>query len=159
MTDFEIAQQLMAEIGPRLELSEVTEFSEDECWVLIVNDETVIAVDYDESAGRLVLSAEVVVPAAESRFQVYEQLLQFNHQWPETGGLRFSLDGPAGTVVQAFDLSLTNLNIQTLESVLANFVEQLAVWRELIQRGATAPMTETTGVPPEPTLTPGMIRA
>lgn len=156
MTGLEVVQQLMAEIGPRMKFSEVTEFTEDESWVLVVDDETVIAVDYDPAGARIVFSAEVAEPPAQKRLATYEQLLMFNHQWPETGGLRFALDGPAGVAVLSYDLPLDGIDIQALEESLATFVQQITVWRGQITEGAgdDSPDPEPDSLPP-----PGIIRA
>lgn len=160
MTGLEVVQQLMAEIGPRLGLSEVTEFTEDESWVLIVDDDTIVTADFDPDGSRLVFSCEVAQPPAQNRLAVYEQLLTFNHNWLDTGGLRFSLDGEAGVVVQSFDLPLDEIDIDRVEAALAMFLEQHVVWRARLLDGAGA--TATSSAPDAPASGPipgGMIRA
>ena len=160
MSSFSQIQQLMTEIGPLLELSEVTEFTEDQSWVLVIDDETVVAADLVEEIGKLVLSAEVATPPAEKRNRTYQLLLEFNHQWPETDGLRMGLDGPGGMVVMMIELPVAGLDIQRLQTVVGNFVEQIAEWRELILEEVQVDDEGTDEEePPQFPMTGGMIRA
>lgn len=150
MTGFEVAQELMTEIGPAMELSEVTEFTEDESWVLVVDDETVIAVDHDGDLGKLTLSVEVATPPAEHRLAVYEQLLAFNYQWPETGGQRFATESPdGGAVVLLVDLPLAGLDLTKLQATVGGFLSQVPLWRNLITQvlGSGASIEADTPLP------------
>ena len=160
MTGLEVVQQLMTEIGPRLELAEVIEFTEDESWLLAADEQSVVAVDYDAENAKLVFSAEVAEPSGSDRLALYQSLLEFNAQWPSTGGLRFGLEGPTGMVQMAFDLPIAVIDIQKLEVVVKNFLEQLDLWRSMVLEGLDGEPgedqpTEQAGDP----LQQGMIRA
>ena len=155
MTGLEVVQQLMAEIGPRMELSEVSEFTEEESWVLVVDDQTVISADYDPDGARIFFSTEVAQPPAQNRARFYEQMLMFNHMWPETGGLRFALDGPAGAAVLSFDLPLDGLDIQGVEQSLSTLLEQLTIWRAHF---STVVEDSSGENPPDTNLPSGVIR-
>ena len=164
MDSFQRIHQLMTEIGPRANLSEVAEFTEDENWVLIVDEETMVSAELDSELGKLVFSADVAKPPAEKRFATYEFLLQFNHQWAETDGLRMALDGPSGMVVQIFDLPTADLDIQTLQHVVVNFIQQLGLWQQLVLEGVGAEEESVDGISspdvrPGPEMMSGMIRA
>lgn len=147
-------QALMREIGPRLDLAEVTEFEEQGTWTLVVDDETVLFADYDGNGREvLVLSAEAGRPPEVGRLALHELMLRYNDGWRETGGVRLALDGD-GVVVQLFDLPLPGLDLGRLEGVVTGFVGMLRGWREIVARAG--------GAGQEPSLDPmsmvGMIR-
>lgn len=135
MDSFEHIRTMMSELGPMLKLAEVTEFSEEATWLLIVNEDTTLVADYDADEDRLYLSADVAAPPAEQRLEIYETLLQYNLGFRETGGMRMSLDGPGGTVVQSCDLLAHGLELDTLLTVVTNFTEKLFLWREQVRSG------------------------
>ena len=59
MSSFEQVHQLMNEIGPLLHLDAVSEFEEEQSWVLFVDEDLAITVDSDFESGKLILSAEL----------------------------------------------------------------------------------------------------
>ena len=133
-------QALMSEVGPAADLAEVLEFDDQNLWTLEYGAELLVEAVYDETLNRLVLSAEIGQPRGENRSGLYETLLQFNYLWEQTGGVRLALDGTGGNVVQLFELSAVELDLATLLSVLANFVENIDTWRQIIAQ----PPTETS---------------
>lgn len=140
--------RLMAEIGPLLELQEVTEFEAEDLWTLVVDADTVLFLDYQATPERLVLSAEAGVPAEAGR-EFYATLLQYNNQWAETGGVRLALDGPEGGVVQIVDLALAGLDLSQLQTTLMGFLATLRAWREIVaQAGAGRADTAEPGLAP-----------
>ncbi|MEZ5582383.1 MAG: type III secretion system chaperone [Candidatus Competibacteraceae bacterium] len=150
MSHFERMRTLMTELGPLLELEEVTEFTEDQSFGLLVDDDTPITADYDEAHSRILLSAEVAAPPEDKRHAVYEMLLQYNLLWFETGGLHMALDGPAGSVVQMMVIPATDLNITTFGSILSRFIESLKAWRMVITEGLGAAQSNAATAPPDP---------
>ena len=135
MHTFEQVHDLMAKIGPQLELDAVSQFDDEQSWVLFVDDDLAITVDSDFDAGKLILSSDLVSPPEETRLATYELLLQYNCQWPETGGLRMGLDEPGGTIVQMFDLPLAGLDLERLVTVVQNFIDQTELWRKILTDG------------------------
>lgn len=125
-------QALMRAIGPQLGLLEVTEFEAENTWTLVPDEDSVLFADYDDAGGRLVLSAEVGRPAGDDRLRLYELLLRYNNRWPETGGVRMALDEADGGVVQLFDLPVADLDLARLQTVVANFLDMLKAWREIV---------------------------
>lgn len=138
MSSKEHVHNLMLEIGPALELMEVTEFDEENLWVLVRDEATVIEVDYDDVQKRIMLSTEIGQPDEARRKNIYEMLLQANYLWQETGGLRIGLDGPGGNVVQMFGASVTDLHLGQLKTILTNFIDSAKAWHEIISQGGFA---------------------
>jgi hypothetical protein len=137
----------MTELGPLLELEEVTEFTEDQSFSLLIDDETPVTADYDEAHRRILLSAEVGAPPEDKRYKAYEFLLQYNLLWFETGGLHMALDGPDGSVVQMMEIPATDLDVTALGSTLSRFVESLKAWQVVIAEGLSTDQVkaETAG--------------
>jgi hypothetical protein len=161
MSSKEHVHTLMTEIGPLLDLMAVTEYDSENAWTILVDEDTFLFADFDEPQKRLVLSAEAGRPQAGNRKFIYEILLQYNNQWHETGGVRMALDGPEGSVVQIFDLSVVDLDIGQLQTTVANFVDTLKAWREILAKEKTdeeSPPPES-GPAVDPGITGGAIRA
>lgn len=138
MSSKEHVHNLMLEIGPALELMEVTEFDEDNLWVLVRDEACVIEVEYDDDQKRIMLSTEIGQPHEADRKNIYEMLLQVNYLWQETGGLRIGLDGPVGKVVQMFGTSVIDLHLGQLKTILTNFFDSARTWHEIISQGGLA---------------------
>jgi hypothetical protein len=126
---------LMREIGPLLELEQVSVFDGEREWALVVDEATVVHADYVDADDRLMLSIELGQPPEASRHRIYELLLLYNHAWPETGGVRMALESPGGTIVQLFETGVGDLDLTGLRNVVAGFIELARHWRGGIMRG------------------------
>ena len=152
---------LMAEIGPCLNLLELTEYEDDDSWWLVFDQQTVVIADYVAAEDRLVLSATVATPAAADRLRIYATVLQYNYHWEDTGSIRMALEGPAGSLVQISDLRVTGLDLQTLHNGLSNFNDKIHAWREALhpQTSASTQTATTSGEEnnqPDTAPTPGI---
>jgi hypothetical protein len=156
MADKAQLQTLMTEIGPALQLAEVTAFETANLWTLVLDEHRVLFVDYDPDDGRVWISAEVGTPPPGGRAQLYERLLQYNGQWQQTGGVRLALDGPDGDVVLAYDLPLEGLDLARLRLVIQGLVDKLDAWREIVAAGGAGGADTLEGV--DPRHLGGMIR-
>ena len=156
MADKAHVHALMTEIGPALELAEVQEFERDNLWTLVVDQGTVLFAEYDPDDARLWLSADVCAPQPGDRSKLYELMLQYNARWRQTGGVRLALDGPGGTVVQAYDMTVNGLDLSRLCTVVGNFRETLAAWREIVAASVTGQDADAGRI--DPVLMGGVIR-
>jgi hypothetical protein len=134
MAGLEHIDALMREIGPLLDLEQVTLFDSGREWALVVDDTTVVHADYIEAGERLMLSIELGRPPEASRHRVYELLLLYNHAWPDTGGVRMALESEGGAVVQLFETDTADLDIAGLRNLLGGFIELARHWRSGITR-------------------------
>lgn len=132
MNSTQAIHELMVEIGPILDLQQVTEYAEDSAWLLVCDDETRIDAEYDQANERLMLTGDVAVVAEHARAKVYEALLQYNYLWTEHGGVRAALDASQGMVVLMFELQVAALDISRLSSVLLNVREVVEGWRRIL---------------------------
>jgi hypothetical protein len=152
----EHVHSLMADLGPLLELLEVTEFAKENVWTLVVDEQTTVFADYDDGFGRVTLSADVAEVPPGGRERLYELLLTYNNQWSETGGVRMGLDAPGGSVVQMVDLPADGLDLPQLQAVVGNFVDKIRAWREIVAKSGDGLGLRDTG--PEDPFMSGMIR-
>jgi hypothetical protein len=144
---------LMRDVGPQLDLLEVTEFDDQDVWTLVVDETTVVFADYNDAQSRFVLSADVAQPQWNDRQALYELLLRYNNCWPQNGGVRMALDEADGNVVQLVDLPVADLDLPRLQAAILGFVATLSAWREILSRpGASG------AEPPFNPLLGGMIR-
>jgi hypothetical protein len=132
MADSVRVRVLMTEIGPAMDLAEVTQLSDAGPWVLGDEDGSVTFVEHMPEEDRLWLSADIGVPRAEDRPRLYELMLLYNAQWQQTGGVRIALDAPEGRVVQAYDLPASGLDLTRLRVILGNFRLTLDGWRRIV---------------------------
>ena len=70
MTGPSHVRTLMREIGPLLELDQVTEFDGEREWALVVDADMVVHADYVEADDRLMLSIELGQPPETSRHRI-----------------------------------------------------------------------------------------
>lgn len=131
-------RQLMAEIGPAMDLAGVAEYGEEApSWVLLVGNELELLVDYDARGPELILSALLGQTPAQGREDFFQTLLLYNGQREQTGGVVISLLEPDGDLVQTFSLPAQGLELVRLMQVVGNFAEVWDGWRAIIQAGAT----------------------
>ena len=157
MSGNEEIHQLMAEIGPILDLGEVYEGAGANAWTLAGQDRTIIFVEFMSDDDRLWLSAEVGTPPPADCLRLYSLMLQYNARWQQTGGIRLALDAPDGAIVQAYDMPAAGLDLPRLCTIIRNFRNTLDGWRRIAIGGR-----ETADPAPDPTAADvtmtGMIR-
>lgn len=136
MAGLERVDAWMREIGPLLDLEQVTLYDSGREWALIVDEATVVYADYITDGERLMLSIELGRPPESSRHRVYELLLLYNHAWPDTGGVRMALESEGGSVVQLFETPTADLDPIGLRNLVGSFVELARHWRDGIARGS-----------------------
>jgi hypothetical protein len=141
MIDSERVRTLMTDIGPAMDLADVSEAAEGGPWALGDQDGTVIYIENVPEEDRLWLSADVGAPRVEDRTRLYELILLYNAQWRQTGGVRIVLDSPEGRIVQAFDVVASGLDVPRLRTILVNFRRTLDGWRKIVA-GEPAPETD-----------------
>jgi hypothetical protein len=151
-------ESLMAEIGPLMELAEISWFEAQELWTLGVDEQTVLFADWVEERQSVCLSAEVGKPAAGDAAALHVLLLRYNAQWRETGGVRMALDGADG-VIMSVELPAGTLDLPQLQGTLTAFLDMLRAWRELIARPPGGDAKAATGdLDPNLMLRAGFIR-
>ena len=129
MSELDHLQSLMAEIGPLIDGIEAIDQEGDDYWLFAFGEQTLLQIQYDAQARKLVLFTELGAPAEENRLALYEALLSFNYLWNETGGLRMAIDGPGGSASMVLDLFVLDLDVSTLATVTENFLDTAVYWR------------------------------
>ena len=132
MSSFERVQVLMSEIGPILELRGILEMTDGDRWVLDLDGEHAIVVEYRPADDRLFFTAEVGIPAPEARPVCYELLLAYNAMWRETGGVRMAVNGEDGAVLQIADITAGDIDSAALSAILENFIGKLVEWTDIL---------------------------
>ncbi|HTH79934.1 MAG TPA: type III secretion system chaperone [Ramlibacter sp.] len=90
-------------------------------------------IEYDNAMRRIVVSGYLCEVAEESRFEMYEILLQYNFVWSETGGVRMALDASTKQAVIMFEAAVAELDTSRLASLLSNMADAQRVWTEILR--------------------------
>jgi len=137
--NFDQVSSLISQLGPVLNPPAIYASEEEKSWGVALAEDLTVLVEYDESKDSLVLAAELGTPPDGDRTALYELLLRMNYHWDTTGGIRMALDGPAGQVVQVYELATEGLEATRLGATVTAFAETAVAWREIIQRSGSAP--------------------
>jgi Tir chaperone protein (CesT) family len=116
-------------------------------------DSVVVNFELDESSEQLFLYASLgPMPAAGSR--VYEQLLEGNLLWKDTGGATLSLDREGGRVILHQGLPAERLSEVDFKAAVEQFVNVAEAWTQRVSEGAAQPRDEAGAPPPPARLNP-----
>ena len=138
MATIEQIEILMSEVGPVLDPLEVAALPEQKSWAVAMEEDLAVLVQFDEQKNSLFLTGDVGAPPAGDRTALYEILLQMNHHWESTGGLRMAIDGPGGEVTQVFEIPADGLDAGRLAGILSAFAVAAKAWRGIVERPASA---------------------
>ena len=121
-------QDLISQIGPVFPDIDAVIQTEDPSWAIQFVDELVVMIEHLEHPDRMVFSSEIGTVADDQELPVYEALLCYNLLWKDTGGVKMALSGPGGELVLLYELFVSDLSLNELQTVLANFVSIAQVW-------------------------------
>jgi hypothetical protein len=143
--------ELLVEVGPLVEYSEIVEDGDGQSWGIAVDENTLIHACYEAKGHLLLLEAELT-PLPHTA-EIATRLLEFNHAMVANHGIWMSIDEPAGTVVQSMEIAVDGLTVGNLKQELDIFVQRLSSWRHALEtvlrhEGATDAGTEPSP-PPE----------
>ena len=138
MATLEQIEILMSGLGPVLDPLAIDASVEPRCWGIAMAEDLVVLVQFDERKNCLVLSCELGSPPAGDRTKLYETLLQMNYHWETTGGNRMAIDGPAGNVVQLFEMGVHDIDVSRLSRVISTFAGTAKAWRDYISRDSSS---------------------
>lgn len=126
---------LMAQIGPVLDLAKVTEFSEEASWHLAFDADIGMDIEYDPDGERVMITGGIAAEPT-NREKVYEALLHYNYLWTEHGGVRAALDGLPGHLVLMLEVPISRLEMSYLCAVLQNFRTVIEGWQVILKDNA-----------------------
>lgn len=127
-TSLERMQIMMEEIGPAMPEIDAVIQSEDENWAIQFEDQTIVTLEWAEKPDRVVLSTMLGIPSESMQLSVYETLLCYNLLWKDTGGVKMALAGPNGELMLLYELYISDLMLNDMQTVLSNFVSIGQVW-------------------------------
>lgn len=133
-----LSQMLLQELGPVTPEIDAVMQQDESCWLLVLEDESSITVEWTGNPDRLVLSTALGRPSENAQLSVYETLLSYNLLWQDTGGVRMAIDGPNGDVILIYDLFDDHLLVADLQTVVLNLVSIASIWRDYVQKDTSA---------------------
>ena len=133
MSDVQSIDDLMGAIGPAMRLGEVRAYPEQGAWALIFDEDRIVFAERDGEDGRLWLSSEIAPPPpGAGRLALLERMMMVTGLWRETGGYRLALDGAGEHLLLGCDVRADDLSLDGFTTVLGNFVDALAAWRQIV---------------------------
>jgi hypothetical protein len=127
-TSLERMQIMMEEIGPAMPEIDAVIQSEEENWAIQFEDQSIITLEWALKPDRVVLSTILGIPSESMQLTVYETLLCYNLLWKDTGGVKMALAGPNGELMLLYELYMSDLTLNDMQTVLRNFVSIGQVW-------------------------------
>jgi len=129
-----VLNAVLAEAGTIIETGAITAHDGGALWTFEFEDEAPLYLERSIRGELLILSGEVDALPEEARPKLFELLLLYNSQGPETGGARFAIDGPDGAVVLSLDIAADDLDVNHLAALVQDFRALRHSWRAIISR-------------------------
>lgn len=130
-------ETLFQEIGPHLDLLEVSRAEGQMEWALTFEDtetETLtVFVRHEADPDHFVFKTIVGAIPAEARQKFLEDMMAFNSAEQETGGARFGVTGPGGDAVLMFDYGVSDITTEGLGTLLKQFQSMAMAWRGILK--------------------------
>ncbi|SDG76746.1 type III secretion system chaperone [Propionivibrio dicarboxylicus] len=137
MSSQQTLRDLMTEIGPLLDLAQITEFSEDASWHLVFDTDIHMDIEYDPKGERLMITGDLS-ELPQERENTCVALLRYNYLWTEHGGVRAALDGVPGRLVLMLEMPVARLEISRLCAALRNLRTVIETWRAILSGKTSA---------------------
>ena len=125
--------ELLADIGPALDLLIIDEYEAEHLWHIAMDSETIFFAEIDEARATLVLSADVGSPSGGAYLKLYELLLTYNHHWDQTAGMRLTLDAPEGGVWLWGEIAIAVLDRTVLSGFLEDYRRKIGAWKQIVR--------------------------
>jgi hypothetical protein len=106
---------------------------ETHAWHIALDESSGLDIEYDDAQDRFVITADVGKVAPSTRLASYGILLQYNHLWSETGGVRMALDGSTDQVLAMLDAPLAQLDASRFAAVLASMASVRRTWAQVLE--------------------------
>ncbi len=128
-----IARRLVASLGETLTLPGGLQLDEATAsCVLVFEGDLIVNIEYDDPAGRLVLSAWLDELPREGAEPLLRELLAANLYWHRTRGATLALDEGTNGIILTYGASVAELDAHMFEATVENFVKQAEKWQQRI---------------------------
>ena len=147
MSNLNHLHQLMQELGPVLEPESVSQ-SSDTDWGIVYDEHTIIELEYEPQGNQLALSCELGRPNADQELATLRHCLLYNYLWQDTSGVVLARS-PEGSLIQLYRIPIADLDLQLLCTIIRNFADKAATWRDIITAGGLGPDDDPGNAAPE----------
>lgn len=124
---------LIKQIGPQMDLDEVTAYAEENFWLLQGGDEVLMEITWVEERQVVVFSGLLGSVPEANMAKAHALLLHYNYAWESTGGARMAIDPNDGEVILLLDHPVADLDLPTLQAVIGGLLETVPLWRAVLQ--------------------------
>lgn len=148
-----LANQLVADFGKMLTLPQLLLDEKTNSCVLVFDGELVLNIEYDPEGERLVFSVFLDVLPQDGAEPLLRELMGGNLYWHRTRGATLCLEEGTNGIILIYARSVTELDEQSFETLVENFLVQAEKWRARINefRPEIEPLPMVSG---DPSITP-----
>ncbi|MEL6575951.1 MAG: type III secretion system chaperone [Pseudomonadota bacterium] len=146
MLNYEDVSNMLSEVGPKLDVVEISGIEEDDAWFVVLDEDGDYGVElyHDGTNGKLVFSAEIGSPPEDVLHSVCMDMLALNLGWQDTAGARIARDPDSGEFVLLQDVVLYELTSVDLQNAIASFAQAAVGLRALVATGRSESDDEET---------------
>ena len=143
-----LAEQLLAELGDTLTLSELKLDEATSSCILLFEGNLVLNIEFDDGSGRLLFSSYLGELPGEGAEPLLRELMSANLYWHRTGGATLGLEEGTGGVILSQAHEVGELDRPAFEKAVETFVNQAEKWsarmasQELVADGQAAPAVQ-----------------
>jgi hypothetical protein len=119
-------QQVMADFGKTVGLDDLGLDEQDYC-CLVIEQDLVINIEFDEAGERLMLYSKVGRPGPDREAEL-TKILQANYLGRGTGGATLGLQPESGAVVLSREVPTAGIDVPSFSASLENFVNVAEAW-------------------------------
>lgn len=147
MRYLERVRALLEEVSKILNVFVIDEYEEESFWHIALDAENILFAEVDHERGLLVLSSDAGSPSSDRKIELYELLLNYNHQINATTGTHLSLDTPGGAVWLWSEMAVERLDRDKLATWLQDYRRKLASWRQIVAEAGRTRAAEPNTLP------------
>jgi hypothetical protein len=145
-----MARRLVAALGETLTVSGLAFEEPSNSCVLVFDGDLIVNIEYDDPAGRLVLSAWLDELPKDGAEPLLRELMAANLYWHRTRGATLALEEGTNGVILTWGASVTELDAHSFETAVENFVNRAEHWRNRMAASAVKAAIATSTPPAAP---------
>ena len=146
MAERETVQQIIGDFGRTVGFEDLELDAEGYCCLVIDND-LVINIEFDEPGARLMLYSKVGRPGPD-RPKALTEIMQANYLGRGTGGATLGLQPESGAIVLSREVPVAGLDVPGFSTALERFVNMAEAWsRRLAEPSSPAQPPAASDLP------------
>jgi hypothetical protein len=131
--DIKLAFRLISNLGPSIpEVDTITQNSDDS-WVVAFDNDFSLLIEWSDKPSRLILTASLECHSSNMQLHIYEKILGYNANWPETNGIKIAMNNYSGTLIIMQEIFAIGLCEFDFIEIITDFKNCTIEWRKYVQ--------------------------